>query len=182
LFRKIEKVSQGLSSTLDDLSEAIKIQETELHSDMLIFKDVISSVLGVLELDLEESNAVVQQDLWTEKVLFPRLYLESIVMNLVTNALKYRKPDVPPVISLRTYTDRNDCVVLECQDNGLGIDLEVHGKKLFGLYKTFHTGKDSHGVGLFLIKTQIESQGGHITVDSEPNVGTTFKVTFRSKS
>ena len=182
LFHKIEKVSQGLSSTLDDLSEAIKIQETELHSDVLVFSEVINSVLGVFELDLEESNAVVHKDLWTEKVLFPRLYLESIVMNLVTNALKYRRPDVPPVISLRTYTDRNDCVVLECQDNGLGIDLEVHGKKLFGLYKTFHTGKDSHGVGLFLIKTQIESQGGHITVDSEPNVGTTFKVIFKSKS
>lgn len=182
LFHKIEKVSQGLSSTLDDLSEAIKIQETELRSDILRFEEVIDSVLGVLELDLEATKATVQKDLWTEKVLFPRLYLESIVMNLVTNALKYRKPDVPPVIGLRTYTDRDDQVVLECQDNGLGIDLEIHGKKLFGLYKTFHTGKDSHGVGLFLIKTQIESQGGHITVDSEPNKGTTFKVIFKPKS
>lgn len=182
LFHKIEKVSQGLGSTLDDLSEAIKIQETELNSDMLSFREVIDRVLGVLEIDIEESKATIQKDLWTEKVLFPRLYLDSIVMNLVTNALKYRRPEVPPVVSLCTYTDRNDCVVLECQDNGLGIDLEAHGKKLFGLYKTFHTGKNSHGVGLFLIKTQIESQGGRISVDSEPNVGTTFKVTFKSKS
>ena len=103
-------------------------------------------------------------------------------MNLLTNAIKYRKPDVPPVINLRTYTDHNDCVVFECQDNGLGIDLEIHGKKLFGLYKTFHEGKNSHGVGLFLTKTQIESQGGHILVDSEPNQGSTFKVVFKSKS
>jgi signal transduction histidine kinase len=136
----------------------------------------------VLEIELEETKATVQREIWTEKVLFPRLYLESIVMNLITNALKYRRPGVPPVISLRTYTDRDDRVILECQDNGLGIDLEAHGKKLFGLYKTFHAGKDSHGVGLFLIKTQIESQGGYISVDSEPNVGTTFKVTFKPKS
>ena len=182
LFQRIEKVSQGLNSTLDDLAEAIKVQDIEVISDNISFEDIINGVVGVLELDLEASNATINKDLWTEKVLFPRLYLESIIMNLVTNAVKYRNPDVPPVITLRTYTDGNDCVVLECQDNGLGIDLEIHGKKIFGLYKTFHEGKDSHGVGLFLTKTQIESQGGHISVDSEPNVGTTFKVVFKAKS
>jgi PAS domain S-box-containing protein len=182
LFQRIEKVSQGLNSTLDDLAEAIKVQDIEVISDNLVFAEIINSVVGVLELDLEASNATINKDLWTEKVLFPRLYLESIIMNLVTNAVKYRNPDVAPVITLRTYTDGNNCVVLECQDNGLGIDLELHGKKIFGLYKTFHVGKDSHGVGLFLTKTQVESQGGHISVDSEPNVGTTFKVVFKAKS
>lgn len=182
LFQRIEKVSQGLNSTLDDLAEAIKVQEVELTSDNLYFEDIINSVVNVLESDLEANNATVNKELWTEKVSFPRLYLESIVMNLLTNAVKYSRPDVQAVITLRTYTDRDDRVVFECQDNGLGIDLEVHGKKLFGLYKTFHEGKDSHGVGLFLTKTQIESQGGYITVDSEPNVGTTFKIVFKAKS
>jgi len=182
LFQRIEKVSQGLNSTLDDLAEAIKVQEVELTSDNLYFEDIINSVINVLESDLDSNNATVNKELWTEKVSFPRLYLESIVMNLVTNAVKYSRPGVPPVITLRTYTDRDDRVVFECQDNGLGIDLEVHGKKLFGLYKTFHEGKDSHGVGLFLTKTQIESQGGYIAVDSEPNIGTTFKVVFKAKN
>jgi len=181
LFQRIEKVSQGLNATLDDLAEAIKVQEVELISDNLNFEDIINSVVNVLESDLETNNVTVNKELWTEKVSFPRLYLESIVMNLLTNAVKYSKPDVPAVVMLRTYTDRDDRVVFECQDNGLGIDLEVHGKKLFGLYKTFHEGKDSHGVGLFLTKTQIESQGGYITVDSEPNVGTTFKVVFKAR-
>jgi len=182
LVQRIGKVSIGLNGTLDDLSEAIKIQDVELVSDNLVFDDIINSVVGVLESDLEANHATLKKELRTEKVSFPRLYLESIIMNLVTNAVKYSRKDVAPEINLRTYTDRNDCVVLECQDNGLGIDLEVHGKKLFGLYKTFHEGKDSHGVGLFLIKTQVESQGGHITVESEPNAGTTFRVTFKSKS
>jgi len=182
MFQKIEKVSTGLSTTLDDLSEAIKVQETEITSDTVSFEEVINGVLSVLESELEISGATVNKDLWTDSVLFPHLYLESIVMNLLTNAIKYRKPDVPPVIKLRTYTDHNDCVVFECQDNGLGIDMEVHGKKIFGLYKTFHVGKNSHGVGLFLSKTQVESQGGHISVESEPNAGSTFKVVFKSKS
>jgi PAS domain S-box-containing protein len=182
LVQRIEKVSHGLNSTLDDLAEAIKVQEVDLVSDELVFENIINAVINVLELDLEANQATVNKELSTGKVSFPRLYLESIVMNLVTNAIKYSKPGVPPAITLRTYTDRDDCVVFECQDNGLGIDLEKHGKKLFGLYKTFHEGKDSHGVGLFLTKTQIESQGGHISVDSEPNMGTTFKVVFKAKS
>jgi sensor histidine kinase regulating citrate/malate metabolism len=68
--------------------------------------------------------------------------------------------------------------VLECEDNGLGIDLNLHGTKIFGLYKTFHAHKDAHGVGLFLVKTQVESQGGIISVDSKLHVGTTFKIIF----
>jgi sensor histidine kinase regulating citrate/malate metabolism len=60
----------------------------------------------------------------------------------------------------------------------MGIDLKLHGDKVFGLYKTFHTNKEAHGVGLFLVKTQIESQGGNILIDSEPGKGTTFKIVF----
>jgi len=181
LIQRIVKVSQGLTGTLDDLSEAIKVQESELISDALKFEQVIDVVLGVLDIDLKNNDATVKKELWTEEVIFPRLYLESIIMNLVTNAVKYRKTDVAPVITLRTYTNKDNCVVLECQDNGMGIDLEVHGKKLFGLYKTFHEGRDSHGVGLFLTKTQVESQGGQIFIESEPNIGSTFRVVFKPK-
>ncbi|MBS1527069.1 MAG: PAS domain-containing protein [Bacteroidetes bacterium] len=182
LIQRIVKVSQGLNSTLDDLSEAIRIQESELISDTLKFEEVINGVLDVLGTDLEANETTVKKELWTEQVAFPRLYLESIIMNLVTNAVKYRKPDVPPVITLRTYTNHAGSVVLECQDNGIGIDLEIHGKKIFGLYKTFHDRKDAHGVGLFLSKTQVESQGGQISVESEPNLGSTFRVTFKARN
>jgi len=180
LFQRIAKVSQGLNTTLDDLSEAIKIQENSLLSDKLNFEEVISGVLEILQSDLDSNEVEIRKELWTSQVVFPRLYMDSIIMNLVTNAVKYRKPDVAPIITLRTYTDGNNRVVLECEDNGLGIDLEIHGKKIFGLYKTFSDRKDAHGVGLFLTKTQVESQGGQIYVDSELNVGTTFKIIFKA--
>ncbi|HVV56706.1 MAG TPA: PAS domain-containing protein [Mucilaginibacter sp.] len=179
IFQRIVKVAQGLHGTLDDLSEAIRIQESELISDVLRFEEVIDSVLDVLGPDLEANEATVNKELWAEHVVFPRLYLDSIIMNLLTNAVKYRRPGVPPVITLRTYTNPAGSVVFECQDNGQGIDLEIHGKKIFGLYKTFHEGKDAHGVGLFLTKTQVESQGGQISVESEPNFGSTFRVVFK---
>jgi len=71
--------------------------------------------------------------------------------------------------------------VLEIKDNGLGIDLEKHGRKLFGMYKTFHKNKNSRGIGLFITKNQIESMGGNIEVESKTNIGTTFKIFFSNE-
>ncbi|MEM0933431.1 MAG: ATP-binding protein, partial [Bacteroidota bacterium] len=68
------------------------------------------------------------------------------------------------------------------QDNGLGIDLERYGDKMFGMYKTFHNHKDARGLGLYIIKNQIEAMGGHITVASTVNKGSTFKVFFNGKN
>ena len=72
-------------------------------------------------------------------------------------------------------------MVLSIQDNGLGIDLERHGHKLFGMYKTFHKNKDARGIGLFITKNQIEAMGGKIEVESQVGVGTTFNIYFHEK-
>jgi signal transduction histidine kinase len=67
---------------------------------------------------------------------------------------------------------------LYIKDNGLGIDLEKHGNRLFGMYKTFHKNANARGLGLFITKNQIEAMNGMVEVESEVNVGTTFKITF----
>jgi signal transduction histidine kinase len=69
-------------------------------------------------------------------------------------------------------------VQLLVKDNGLGIDMDRFGDKLFGLHKTFHDHHEAKGVGLFLTKTQIETMGGRITAESEVDKGTTFIITF----
>ncbi|MCE7060879.1 ATP-binding protein [Dyadobacter sp. CY343] len=178
LFEKMKDVSNGLNSTLEDLSKAIKIKESVVQSELIDLKTITEKVLGIFHTDLNMNNAVV--DIYFEEtvVSFPRVYLESIITNLVSNAIKYRKPDSPLHIQLKCYQDQDEKTVLECRDNGLGIDLALHGKKMFGLYKTFHNRSDAHGVGLFLVKTQIESQGGKIEVESEPGVGSAFKIIF----
>jgi light-regulated signal transduction histidine kinase (bacteriophytochrome) len=82
-------------------------------------------------------------------------YLDSILLNLVTNAIKYRSPDRFPVIEISTQTD-GDYLVLLVKDNGLGLDLNKFKDKLFGMYKTFHNNPNSRGIGLFITKNQIE--------------------------
>ncbi|MGY8915134.1 MAG: ATP-binding protein, partial [Flavobacteriales bacterium] len=64
------------------------------------------------------------------------------------------------------------------RDNGLGIDLKKHGKKIFGMYKTFHKHKEAKGIGLFITKNQVEAMNGKISVESQVDEGTTFKVTL----
>ncbi|MFZ6001947.1 MAG: ATP-binding protein [Bacteroidota bacterium] len=112
-----------------------------------------------------------------EEVLYSKAYLDSILLNLLSNALKYRAPDRKPLIRFKTEKVARG-VVLHVTDNGLGIDLEKYGSELFGLRKTFHQHPDSKGVGLFLTRAQIKSMGGDITARSELNVGTTFIVEF----
>jgi two-component system aerobic respiration control sensor histidine kinase ArcB len=70
---------------------------------------------------------------------------------------------------------------LQVADNGRGIDVEKYGAKIFGLYKTFHGNEDARGVGLFLVKNQIESMRGRIELDSAVGVGSTFKVFFNDE-
>jgi len=107
-----------------------------------------------------------------------RPILSSILFNLASNAIKYRSPG--RALNLRIKTSRTDeGVTLYVSDNGLGIDLGQNDRNVFGLYKRFHTHTDGKGLGLYLVKLQIESLGGSVQVESQPNVGTTFKVTFK---
>jgi len=178
LFGMIKNVSQGLDATLEDLSQALKIKESIVVSELLDFSVITNKTTGILESDINVNHARIECNFLVKRVSFPRIYLESILLNLISNAIKYRRPDVTPVIYLNSYRDINGSTVLECRDNGLGIDLNLHGQKIFGLYKTFHDHKDAHGVGLFLVKTQVESQGGRIELESTLGEGSTFKIFF----
>jgi signal transduction histidine kinase len=182
IFQKIRTVSGGLNSTLDDLSSILKIRDGYLPSENLSFKEVTKKTLKVLEVALNASDATVGMHFEFDTILFPSVYLESIIMNLMSNGIKYKQADIPLHVTLKTYLNEDQIKIFEYSDNGIGIDLDLHGEKIFGLYKTFHSHKDAHGVGLFLIKNQIESQGGKIEVTSKPNQGTTFKITFNEKN
>jgi PAS domain S-box-containing protein len=105
-------------------------------------------------------------------------YLESILLNFVTNGIKYQSNERASFIKLHT-TFENNYVILHVQDNGIGIDLKKNRDKLFGMYKTFHNNKDARGIGLFISKNQVEAMNGKIEVESEINVGTTFKIYFK---
>lgn len=105
-------------------------------------------------------------------------YLESILLNLLSNALKYRSNKRPLEIWVKTRNTSKG-IELIFIDNGLGIDLKRHKNKVFGLYQRFHNHPDSKGIGLYMVQAQVKSLGGNISVKSEVDKGTQFSILFK---
>lgn len=176
-FPLIGTAVEHLSETVDNLNE-VALMNTKIHEDLTevsLFEAINKTIFSVQGIILETKaiiNNHVPQDL---KIKTVPAYLDSIILNFLTNALKYKKENVNPIITLRAQVFE-DHIIIDIEDNGIGIDLGRHGKNLFGMYKTFHKHEDSRGLGLFITKNQIEAIGGKIEVKSEINVGTTFSL------
>jgi len=142
---------------------------------------VLAPVVQDVRLDLLPAITAAGAQLTVEVpaglvVSFSPANLRSIVYNLLSNALKYRAPDRPALMHVRAAPTEAG-VVLTVQDNGLGMS-EVQQRQLFGLFQRLHTHVEGTGVGLYISKRLIENAGGTIAVQSQPNAGTTFTVTF----
>ncbi|MCB0762976.1 MAG: HAMP domain-containing histidine kinase, partial [Flavobacteriales bacterium] len=145
-------------------------------SEELEFADVWDNVMKEVEHQIKESGIEIHADFDNlSKIWYPRFHLNSILLNLLTNAIKYAKPGERPRIRLKTEIKSNR-PHLTFSDDGIGIDLERHGSKLFKLFKRFHDHVPGRGVGLHIVHSIVNSHGGYIDVESEVNKGTTFKI------
>jgi signal transduction histidine kinase len=174
-------VAKNLSETMNELMDTLKArtqQQPELTE--IRFKEVLDKVVQSLEGELIANQASVTFDFnEAPSIRYAKPYLESIFQNLLTNAIKYRSPERKPEIHFKSSTI-DDRLELSVSDNGQGIDLDRFGDKVFGLHKTFHDHQEARGVGLFLIKTQIESMGGTISIESKVDKGTIFTIRFKA--
>lgn len=177
IFAHIKTISQSLSATMSHLDEIVKMQaEISNGTKLLEFSEIFNNVASALQANIKASGAHINTNFSNAPTVnYIPAYLESILQNLLTNAIKYRHPDRIPIIYITTYKVGNE-VFMTFEDNGIGIDLERYGNQLFGMYKTFHTNPDAKGIGLFMTRNQIEALGGYITVDSAVNVGTKFTI------
>lgn len=179
MIDNIKDISESLNSTIEHLNEVVTIQ-TQTHDNKVDvkFNNIIGLVKKAINRIIRETNSTIITDFsQVSSIPYIPAYMESILLNLITNAIKYKHPDRAPIINVKTYSQDNN-TFLEVSDNGIGIDLDKFGNKLFGMYKTFHYNKDAVGIGLFITKNQIESLNGQISVESTVNKGTTFKIQF----
>ncbi|MCX2739077.1 ATP-binding protein [Pontibacter anaerobius] len=169
----------NMSNTLDDLN---LILESDLGQKLtyqeVYLPDVVEKELQNLQAVILETGAQVETDLQVKTLIAPKVYLESIMHNLVSNALKYRSPERKPIILIKSWQEQH-LVCFAVTDNGVGINLQKVGHKMFRLYSTFHKNKDAKGLGLYLTKVQVEALGGHIQVKSTLGEGTTFTVCLK---
>lgn len=175
-------VSESLTKTIDNLREIVsKHSSSKLEIKPLRFNDYVNKVIDLLELDIVEKKVIIKNYVSDELMLYSNeTYLESIILNLSSNALKYSHPDRQPIFVIDAKVTPTE-IIITLEDNGVGIDLEKYGSDIFGLYKTFHNNPNSEGIGLYLTKNQIEALGGEITVESTVDVGTKFIITIKEK-
>ncbi|TCC88046.1 PAS domain S-box protein [Pedobacter frigiditerrae] len=169
--------ADSLLNTLDELNEIVKINnEGTTHRQVINLRKEIERTANILAASIRAEGATVTvQGPEDISILFNPSYFESVFINLISNSLKYRHPDRPPIIAI-TVEDIAEKVQITVADNGIGLDMVLHGHKLFGMYKAFHGNADARGMGLFLIRNQIEAMGGSITAHGNPGEGMTFTI------
>ncbi|MGM0392201.1 MAG: sensor histidine kinase, partial [Bacteroidota bacterium] len=179
LLDNISDISENLDVAISKLNEMIT------HQDVLTKERKTTSFSNALDVVMASVSSLIKREGATiisdfkalKEIQYIPEYLESILLNLITNAIKYKQPGRKPVIFIQTYLF-NEQSFMEISDNGMGIDLDQFGEKMFGMYKTFHRNSDAKGIGLFITKNQVETLGGTISVTSTVNIGTTFKIKF----
>lgn len=179
LYGPLRNSSANLLDAIRHLNEILKIQKsTGIGKVSLNLKSEVIKVLSTLQGQLESSKLEVVVDIPdTLEVCFHPAYLQSILLNFCTNAIRYRRTDIPNAyFNISAVLKADKSVEIEFTDNGQGMDMHVAGKKLFGMYQTFHQHPESKGLGLFMVKHQLDAMGSTIQVKSEVNVGTTFTI------
>lgn len=169
-----------LNETINDLVKVVIIKDNpSIQKEEVLIKDVFENVFNQLSFLISLHKPILRIELEKVTILnINKAYLESILLNLFTNAIKYRSPKR----TLRIFVSSkevDDEITLIFKDNGIGIDMERNRDKIFGLYQRFHNYPDSKGLGLYLVKSQVETMGGSIQVESEVDKGTTFTLTFK---
>jgi len=179
----------GLQVSVDKLDEVIMDlnfilqikRDLNEKKEWVNFDTLIENIKIGIYNNLKKENTQIITHFENPKEMFTlKSYLFSIFLNLITNSIKYKSSNKNPIIEIKS-AQKNDKIVFTYRDNGSGIDLVKNGDKVFGLYKKFNHDIEGKGMGLFMVKTQVEALGGKITIESEPFKGTLFTIIFENR-
>lgn len=170
-----------LDDVITDLNSILQVKkEKSERKEPVDLQDIIQSIKESISAVIEREQAEISVDLEGIREIFTvRSYLYSILYNLISNSIKYRRPEVSPKIRIEASI-QEESLLLSVSDNGLGIDLLKKKDQVFSLYKRFHDHVQGKGMGLFMVKTQVEMLGGKISISSEINKGTSFYIEFKN--
>jgi signal transduction histidine kinase len=176
LSRGLKESVTRLDNVVRDLTHILQVKrEINEVKEKIQFSQLVDDIKASIKNLIEDKIKINCDFSEINEFLTLKSYLYSIFFNLISNSIKYARPQVPCFIEIKSRLV-NDRVELTFIDNGMGIDLEKKGDQVFGLYKRFHTKIEGKGIGLFMVKTQVETLGGKISLKSEVNKGSEFKI------
>ena len=175
----IRNSANNLNQTLLHLNEVLdisrnlesKFEPTSIHKSIALSLESVQSLAA--EKGIKIAVHGLSEDLQLRAI---PAYLDSILLNILTNAIKFSDPQKQQRLIKVSLLKMPSCLLISIADNGLGLDMKRHGGQIFGMYKTFHNHSDSKGLGLFITKNQVEAMGGQIKVKSRVGKGSIFKV------
>lgn len=179
LLEVLKLSSDNLNETLSNYVDILYDEDKRNQEiEKINFKESLDSVMKSIPSLIKNAQTSIKFDFEELKeVEFNNAYMASIFLNLITNSIKYAKPEVAPVISIRSSIHKGKKKLI-FEDNGLGFDMEKVKDKIFRINQKFHNHKDSKGIGLYLVYNHIKNLGGDIKVESKVNVGTKFIISF----
>lgn len=177
IVKYVEKSAAHLDEILTDLNLILKNKNSQLEDkEEVVFDEFIENIKQSMFVEIESSQTVIVKQFHEKQKIFTvKSVLNSIIYNLLQNAIKYKKNWESPLILIE-FSALETNYIIKISDNGIGIDLEKFKDRVFRLYSRFHRNADGKGIGLYLVKTQVELLGGTISIESKVNVGTSFKI------
>lgn len=168
--------SAELDQVVNDLHEILTIRSNKVVYEHVNIKDVVNNVVAELKTkaprDLE-----IKIEVGITFMYGVKSYIESILRDLLDNAIKFQAPAHRGLITITAdHVERH--TILTVTDNGIGIDLDHYGDKLFKFYTRMNTNFSGKGLGLYRVKTHTDAMNGEISVNSALNEGSTFRISI----
>jgi PAS domain S-box-containing protein len=177
ILERVTQSTKNIDTVIQDLNHILQAREmVNEKKETVYFNDLLdaikTSIHNIIESEKVQFNCSFDE---VDSLFTIRSYLYSIFYNLVSNSIKFRQTGIAPVITIKSHRLKNK-IELRFKDNGKGIDLDKNAEQLFGLYKRFDTTMEGKGMGLFMVKTQVEALGGTIKIKSKLGEGTEFVI------
>ena len=171
--RELDDVVKDFNRVIDLGNDIYSVKEkVSLQEEWIKVRSFLASSLGQIE------NTEIECDFTRCPVVFSiRPLISNIMYNLISNSIKFREPARKLKVSFASHED-HDSVFLVIRDNGIGFNEEEVKNNMFKMYKRFHTHVTGKGLGLYLVKTQVELLNGAIEVSSKKNAGATFTISL----
>jgi len=180
-LRWIRVCIEDAKNTIHSLNQVVEFRNISQTPENVPFREIMDEVLGSEQGKIRDLSVKIDTDFsQCPEIIFNRIAVKSVLINLVTNGIKYHSPDRSPEIKVTSFK-QHDFICLQVTDNGLGINLNTQKDQLFGLFKRIHTGPEGSGIGLYMIKNMLDYSGGKLEVKSAPNEGSTFIAYFKVK-
>jgi PAS domain S-box-containing protein len=181
LMQELHGNIKRLDMVVNDLNSILRVKsEVNENKEKINLQELVDSIVGSVDHTIKQEQVEILTDFSAQQEFTTvKSYLHSILYNLISNSIKYRKSNVRPIIRISSQIEADNLLIC-IEDNGLGMNLGNKTDDIFGLYKRYHTHMEGKGIGLFMVKTQVETLGGKITVESEQNKGSRFILKFKN--